>query len=214
MAVRLTLEPETQALLKAVRARIDALPGVTSEKRSGFDVFTRGADVFLEMEIRREHISLDLWLPHDQLEEARSSGTARSHPFLGEDALKVRFERAADLARVARWIEESYAYAPHRDRARREHAARMEAEAKIQREREEREAKAASERATIPAPPLTAPAPKGRPTAQRRAGTAPKSAGKTAKKAATRKAKPAAGVRKPKTGAARRGAKAKPKRRR
>jgi len=104
--------------MKAIRARIDTLPSITSDRRSGNEVFQRGENVFLQMEIRRDFISLDLWLIDELIEEARASGIARAHPFLGEDAVKVRFERAADLARVARWIEASYAYAPNREERR------------------------------------------------------------------------------------------------
>lgn len=104
--------------MKAIRARIDTLPSITSDRRSGNEVFQRGEHVFLQMEIRRDFISLDLWLIDELIEEARASGIARAHPFLGEDAVKVRFERAADLARVARWIEASYAYAPNREERR------------------------------------------------------------------------------------------------
>jgi hypothetical protein len=120
----MTLDPEIQALQKAVRARIDALSGVVSEKKSGVETFQRQEHAFLQLEVRRDHLSIDLWLPEDMLEESRASGIARSHPFLGEDAVKIRFERAADLARVARWIEASYAYAPNRE----EHRKQLEAQ--------------------------------------------------------------------------------------
>jgi len=33
---------------------------------------------------------------------------------MGHEAVKVRFERAEDLTRVARWLEDSYRYANER----------------------------------------------------------------------------------------------------
>lgn len=101
-------------LLRAIKARIEGLGAITSGPKDGADVYYRNKTPFLQLEIRRDHMSLDLWLPAAQLEEARASGIARAHPFLGDEAVKVRFERAEDLSRIARWIEGSYAYAPER----------------------------------------------------------------------------------------------------
>lgn len=135
MAVRLSLEPEIIALLKAIQKRIETLPGITNEKRDGFDVYIRGPHAFLQMEIKRDFLSLDLWLDDVQIEESRASGIARAHPFLGEDAIKIRFERATDLARVARWIEHSHAYAPRReDRQKERVLERKQAEAEALRQ--------------------------------------------------------------------------------
>ncbi len=82
--------------------------------KDGLEVYHRHKIPFLQLEIRRDHMSLDLWLSAEHLEESRASGIARAHPFLGDEAVKVRFERAEDLSRVARWIEASYEYAPDR----------------------------------------------------------------------------------------------------
>jgi hypothetical protein len=100
-------------LLKALRARLEALDH-TSSTKDKLEIFVRGDIPFLQLEIRRDHMLLDLWLPPDKLEEARASGIARAHPFMGNEAVKVRFERAEDLTRVARWLEESYHFAPRR----------------------------------------------------------------------------------------------------
>ncbi len=140
MAVRLSLEPEIVALLKAIQKRIDVLPGISTEKRNGVDVYLRGVDAFLQLEIRRDFLSLDIWLDDDQLEDARASGIARAHPFLGEDAIKVRFERATDLARVARWIEHSHGYAPRREERQKERAVERKVAEAAALERAEREA--------------------------------------------------------------------------
>jgi hypothetical protein len=116
VALRPTPDPEVVPLLRAIKARIDGLSSVTITPKDGSDVYFRNKTAFLQLEIRRDHMSLDLWLSGAQLEEARASGIARAHPFLGDDAVKVRFERAEDLSRVARWIESSYAYASERGR--------------------------------------------------------------------------------------------------
>lgn len=152
MAVRLTLEPEILALLKAIQKRIEVLPGITTEKRNGVDVYLRGAEVFLQLEIKRDYLSLDIWVDDELLEDARASGIARAHPFLGEDAIKVRFERATDLARVARWIEHSHGYAPRRDVRQRERAeerarAAVEAAARAEADAAQRAAEEAARRA-------------------------------------------------------------------
>jgi hypothetical protein len=152
VAVRLTLEPEILALLKAIQKRIEVLPGITTEKRNGVDVYLRGAEVFLQLEIKRDYLSLDIWVDDELLEDARASGIARAHPFLGEDAIKVRFERATDLARVARWIEHSHGYAPRRDVRQRERAeerarAAVEAAARAEADAAQRAAEESARRA-------------------------------------------------------------------
>jgi hypothetical protein len=113
MALRSNIELEMRPLLKALRARIDALEH-TSTVKDKLEIFVRGEVPFLQLEIRRDHLLLDLWLPPEKLEEARSSGIGRAHPFMGHEAVKVRFERAEDLTRVARWLEDSYRYASTR----------------------------------------------------------------------------------------------------
>jgi hypothetical protein len=113
MALRSNIELEMRPLLKALRARIDALTH-TSSVKDKLEIFVRGDVPFLQLEIRRDHLLLDLWLPPAKLEEARSSGIGRAHPFMGHEAVKVRFERAEDLTRVARWLEDSYRYASER----------------------------------------------------------------------------------------------------
>ena len=55
------------------------------------------------------------WLPPEETERARTSGLGGVTP-LGNDALRIRFEQAVDLAQVARWIEQSYDYAPTSNR--------------------------------------------------------------------------------------------------
>lgn len=114
MASRPTPDPEVVPLLRAIKARLDALSGVNMALRDGLEVYHRHKLPFMQLEIRRDHMSLDLWLSAEHLEESRASGIARAHPFLGDEAVKVRFERAEDLSRVARWIEASYEYAPDR----------------------------------------------------------------------------------------------------
>ncbi len=100
-------------LLKALRARIESLEH-TSSAKDRLEIFLRGEVPFLQLEVRRDHLLLDLWLPPAKLEEARASGIGRAHPFMGSEAVKVRFERAEDLTRVARWLEDSYRYASER----------------------------------------------------------------------------------------------------
>jgi hypothetical protein len=114
MSSRPTPDPEVVPLLRAIKARIEGLGGVNTGPRDGLEIYQRNKTPFLQLEIRRDHMSLDLWLPTEQLDEARASGIARAHPFLGDEAVKVRFERAEDLSRVARWIEASFEYAPNR----------------------------------------------------------------------------------------------------
>jgi hypothetical protein len=113
MALRSNIELEMRPLLKALRTRLETLEHTTTSKDK-LEIFVRGDVVFLQLEIRRDHLLLDLWLPPEKLEEARASGIGRAHPFMGSEAVKVRFERAEDLTRVARWLEDSYRYAPVR----------------------------------------------------------------------------------------------------
>ena len=92
----------------------DALAGVDKLSWDGVEIYRRSETTFLQLEIRRDHMNLDLWLPSEQLVKARESGIARAHPFMGDEAVKVRFERAEDLTRVARWLGQSYVFAAER----------------------------------------------------------------------------------------------------
>lgn len=112
--MRTTLDVELRPLLRAIRTRIGNLDPVLREQRDGVEVYTNEGVPFLQLELRRDHMHLDLWLTDEQLEEARASGIARPHPFLGERAVRVRFERAEDLTRVAHWLETSHQTAPER----------------------------------------------------------------------------------------------------
>ncbi|MCK6550869.1 hypothetical protein L6R52_33840, partial [Myxococcota bacterium] len=122
MSLRPTPDPEIVPLVRAIKARIEGLGAIVTEQKDKVDVYLRDKVAFLQLELKRDHMSLDLWLPTEQLDEARASGIARAHPFLGDDAVKVRFERAEDLSRIARWIEAGYAYAPDRERLAAERA--------------------------------------------------------------------------------------------
>lgn len=97
---------------------MEALRGATVEMKDGIEVHKRGDTPFAQLEVRRDHMYLDLWLADHKLEEARASGIARAHPFMENEAVRVRFERAEDLTRVAHWLEESYLYAAVRARRR------------------------------------------------------------------------------------------------
>ena len=114
MALRSNIELEMRPLLKALRTRLESLAH-TSSSKDKLEIFLRGEVPFLQLEVRRDHLLLDLWLPAEKLEEARASGIGRAHPFMGSEAVKVRFERAEDLTRVARWLEDSYKYASERN---------------------------------------------------------------------------------------------------
>lgn len=114
VTLRPTPDPELVPLVRAIKARIDGLGDTLCTPKDGGDIYHRDKTPFLQLELKRDHMSLDLWLAGEQLDEARASGIARAHPFLGDEAVKVRFERAEDLSRVARWIEASYAYAVER----------------------------------------------------------------------------------------------------
>ncbi|MCB9653066.1 MAG: hypothetical protein H6729_02895 [Deltaproteobacteria bacterium] len=96
--------------MRALRSRIEGLRAVEHAQKDGMEVYVRSGQLFLQVEIRRDHMNLDLWLPAERIEEARASGLARTHPFMAE-AIKVRFERAEDLTKVASWLEESHRYA-------------------------------------------------------------------------------------------------------
>lgn len=114
MAQRPSLDVELRPLLRALETRIGSLDGVRKTRCDGYTAFYRDGVPFLNLEIRRDHMHLDLWLEQDDLEVARASGIARPHPFLGEQAVRVRFERAEDLTRVAHWLETSHRTAPER----------------------------------------------------------------------------------------------------
>lgn len=112
--MRPSLDVELRPLLRALENRIGSLDGVRKKRCDGYDAFSRDGVPFLHLEIRRDHMHLDLWLRDEALEEARSSGIARPHPFLGDRAVRVRFERAEDLTRVAHWLEASHRGAAER----------------------------------------------------------------------------------------------------
>lgn len=112
--MRPAIDLELQPLLKALRTRLEALSGVVMEVRDGVELHHRNQVPFLALDIRRDHLHLDLWLPLIKLEEARASGIARAHPFLENEAVRVRFERAEDLTKVAHWLEEAYRHVPVR----------------------------------------------------------------------------------------------------
>lgn len=112
--MRPAIDLELQPLLKALRTRLEALSGVVMEVRDGVELHHRNQVPFLALDIRRDHLHLDLWLPMVKLEEARASGIARAHPFLENEAVRVRFERAEDLTKVAHWLEEAYRHVPVR----------------------------------------------------------------------------------------------------
>ncbi|MEE2902636.1 MAG: DUF5655 domain-containing protein [Myxococcota bacterium] len=112
MKPRIRPEPQVVVLSKALQNRIDDLPRFQHETKESVEVYRRNDKVFLQVEIKRDHILVDLWLPPEETERARTSGLGRGHPFWGNDALRIRFEQAVDLAQVARWIEQSYDYAP------------------------------------------------------------------------------------------------------
>lgn len=114
MAARPSLDIELRPLWQALQSRIKALDDVRRERRDGYDVYLRGSVPFLQLEKRKDHMHLDLWLQADQLQEARASGIAKAHPFMGDEAVRVRFERAEDLTQVARWLEASHRHATHR----------------------------------------------------------------------------------------------------
>ena len=112
MKQRIRPEPQVVVLSKALQNRIDDLPRFDRETKEGVDLYRNKEKVFLQVEVKRDHILVDLWLPSDETEKARTSGLGRGHPFLGPEALRIRFEQAIDLAQIARWIEMSYDYAP------------------------------------------------------------------------------------------------------
>lgn len=115
--LRSSVDHELRPLIKALRNRIDGLSSVQSAKRDGLEVFERGGTTFLVLDIRRDHMLLDLWLPEEKLKDARGSGIARPHPFDPDTAVRARFDRALDLTKVARWVEAAHAWAPKRETA-------------------------------------------------------------------------------------------------
>ncbi|MCB9648334.1 MAG: hypothetical protein H6730_17265 [Deltaproteobacteria bacterium] len=117
MALRSSIDHELRPLIKALRNRIDGLLGVTVVKKDGLEIFERGTVPFMSMEVKRDFLILDLWLPQDILHDARASGIARPHPFEPNDAVRVRFERALDLTTVARWLETAHSHAKVRAEA-------------------------------------------------------------------------------------------------
>lgn len=190
MSLRPTPDPEVVPLLRAIKARIEGLgSAVSTLQKDGLDIFSRNKTSFLQLEVRRDHMSLELWLPAEQLDEARASGIARAHPFLGEEAVKVRFERAEDLSRVARWIEASFDYAPDR--------ARKTARKKPTDKPVERTTPLISSLPPPPPRPSTLPAPAAAPAPAPEAPPPPVTARNGAVKPATRGATP------PKNGLAR-----------
>jgi len=99
-------------LSKALQNRIDDLPRFERQSKEAIELYRRNEKVFLQVEIKRDHIVVDLWLPAEETAKARTSGLGRAHPFHGPEALRIRFEQAIDLAQISRWIEMSYEYAP------------------------------------------------------------------------------------------------------
>lgn len=129
--MRPTIDLELQPLLKALRSRLEPFTGVVMDLRDGVEIHQRNTFVFLALDIRRDHLILDLWLPTVKLDEARASGIARAHPFMETEAVRVRFERAEDLTKVAHWLEEAYRHVPVRaKRQARQAAATAKAEEK------------------------------------------------------------------------------------
>lgn len=114
MVLRSSIDHELRPLVRALRNRIDGLKAVEMEKKDGLEVYERGTVPFLALEVRRDHMNLDLWLPEEKLQDARASGLARPHPFEPNEAVRVRFDRALDLTKVARWLEAAHAFAPSR----------------------------------------------------------------------------------------------------
>ncbi len=114
MALRSSLDLELRPLLRALRNRIDGLSGIVMEPKDRLEVFSRDGVPFMQLEIRRDHMNVDLWLPEDKLAEARATELARPHPFDPDKAVVVRFERATDLTTVARWLEDAHRFAAER----------------------------------------------------------------------------------------------------
>lgn len=111
MRLRSSLDLELRPLLKALKKRMEDLSDVSREKKNGWEVYTRKDVEFMHLETKRDHMNLDLWLPADEIHDARSSGIAKPHPFDEGGAIRVRFERAEDLTTVARWVEKAHAHA-------------------------------------------------------------------------------------------------------
>ena len=94
---------------------MEALDDISRSKKNGWEVFDRNGVEFMHLEPKRDHMNIDLWMGPDSLEDARSSGIAKPHPFDADGAVRVRFERAEDLTTVARWVEQAHAHAPNRE---------------------------------------------------------------------------------------------------
>ena len=108
-----SVSPEMAPLLNALKARIEELSPNAEETltEDGLKAYMRSNNIFMQLEIRQDHMSLDFWLPPEKLEEVRSTEIGRAHPFLENEAVKVRFERAGDITRVARWLREAHEFA-------------------------------------------------------------------------------------------------------
>ncbi len=111
MRLRSSLDLELRPLLKALKKRMEDLSDVSRDKKNGWEVYTRKDVEFMHLETKRDHMNLDLWLPADEIHDARSSGIAKPHPFDEGEAIRVCFERAEDLTTVARWVEKAHAHA-------------------------------------------------------------------------------------------------------
>lgn len=114
MVARPTLDIELRPLLRALKSRISDLGKIQRSKSDGYEVYALQGVPFLQLELRKDHMFLDLWLPPDKLEEAKASGIAKAHPFQVDEAVRVRFERAEDLTKVSRWLECSHQHAAAR----------------------------------------------------------------------------------------------------
>lgn len=108
MVPRKLLDLELRPLLRALRGRLKDRPQLTVEGKDRHRVYKRAGATFLELEFRRDHMRLDLFLPEAERKQARSSGIARAHPFKPAEAIRVRFDRAEDLPQVSRWLEAAY----------------------------------------------------------------------------------------------------------
>lgn len=108
MVSRKLLDLELRPLLRALKGRLKDRPQLTEEGTERRRVYKRADSVFMELELRRDHMRLDLWLNEKERASARSSGIARAHPFQPKEAIRVRFDRAEDLPQVSRWLETAY----------------------------------------------------------------------------------------------------------
>ncbi|MEM1022245.1 MAG: hypothetical protein AAGD10_19695 [Myxococcota bacterium] len=117
MVARPSLDIELRPLLKALQNRVSDLEDVKRGRSDGVETYSRSGVCFLTVELKRDHMFLDLWLPEEEAKTAKSSGIAKPHPFEGDEAVRVRFERAEDLTKVSRWLELSHRFAPRRGTA-------------------------------------------------------------------------------------------------